>query len=98
MQVDPLVPIIVAIIGTLQVILSLYAGKKQNKAVTRHEDARATREIGESYASLIEVLERANRRWEEKYDSICGEMEELQSKYDSLLEKCEKFMKSQEGE
>lgn len=70
---ENLTPIIVAIVGVLQVILAVIFAKRQNKASAERDEAGATEAIGSSYSTLVIRLEARLDALETQYDELCEE-------------------------
>ena len=96
MEIDPIIPIIVAIIGAFQVAISLYAGRKQTQAA-------AAKDLGDSYATLIETLETRLSNLEDDYKELCKKRDQLQEEhlilkedYEELKRNCRKVLAAKE--
>lgn len=86
MEIDPIVPIFVAVIGLLQIGISLWAGRRQSKATAVRDEAVATKEIGQTYRSLVETLEVRLSTLEVKYQRLGDEYGQLEEKYEMIQE------------
>lgn len=84
-----LVPLMVALIGVFQIGLSLWAGRKTSQATATKDEASATKEISESYATLIEALEKRLAAEQKKYDLLCEENERLRERIKQLEKELE---------
>ena len=73
---ENITPILVALIGSFQVILAIYFGRRNREALAEKEKSAATVNIGESYSTLVQRLETRLTTLEAKYDSLCKEYEE----------------------
>lgn len=84
MQIDPLIPIIVAIIGLVQVGISLYAGKRQSEAVAEREETETNSIVLQSYLNLIEVLTQRVEALEKNEKELRSANLAVRERYDQL--------------
>jgi chromosome segregation ATPase len=95
-----LVPVIVAVIGLIQVAIGLFLGRQNQKASANLNEASALREIGDSYSTLVGSLENrlshlekdyreAGTKWEEERAELLAELERQQ---EACSEKFEQLM------
>lgn len=74
---ENLTPIIVAVVGVLQVVLAVIFAKRQNKASAERDEAGATEAISSSYSNLVKDLEVRLSTLERRYKNLCDDYEEL---------------------
>lgn len=85
---ETITPVIVAILGSLQVVLAVYLAKRQNAASAEKDEAQAGQAIATSYASLVGTLEQRIDKLEERcsgYESLIDELERKCAQYEAQL-------------
>ncbi len=72
---ENLTPIIVAVVGVLQVVLVVIFARRKNKASAKRDEAGATLDLGSSYSTLVGNLEARIVKLEKNYSELCDEYE-----------------------